>query len=469
MLSGLEYFLGLRLLIALQAAGLDTKLLTAPLNALIALLVVPFVVQTGFALYRAGYQAWLKVVGHPRTVLYWLLVVVALGGIYWMTPFSFKRFALPAGFVSVAPFGMAAGGLVLDRCFSWFLHHPRRTLLLCLFAAAPVAFRFVTLLAFGWQERMSGLGSGVAVSVYYTPWALLVFAGLWHFREKIGASWVIYVIMVVVILVATPILARDYGAGLIFSIPVFLLFALPLVQYPKKLVSWLYASPFLGTLCLHLGMLLIPVLGFTNQGPGGRGDAMARAKQDKAFAEAVLEQRLLISDYNKLRVLGQLSPDKLNQIGTVKSERLGLVFANLQIYGARGALGTGFLNTERAPSLGAHVSDYVSSVHVLAPFGWLGSLAVLGLAVGLGFGPLIQFRKAGLGTFDSMRKAFGLVTVWTLACAALYMFSANIGLVMFTGKNVYLLAVDSNSDLLEGTLLFGLALWAFHDTGKGTV
>ena len=40
------------------------------------------------------------------------------------------------------------------------------------------------------------------------------------------------------------------------------------------------------------------------------------------------------------------------------------------------------------------------------------------------------------------------------------MLSANIELLLFTGKNIYFLAASSLSDAVEGSLLVLLALWA---------
>ena len=58
---------------------------------------------------------------------------------------------------------------------------------------------------------------------------------------------------------------------------------------------------------------------------------------------------------------------------------------------------------------------------------------------------------------------------WILAFAALasfssagiYMVLANYGWVLFTGKNVYLLGLDSRSDTLEALLLIGMGAWAW--------
>ncbi len=57
--------------------------------------------------------------------------------------------------------------------------------------------------------------------------------------------------------------------------------------------------------------------------------------------------------------------------------------------------------------------------------------------------------------------------VWTIAVAGLYMVSANVELLLFTGKNVYFLAAASRSDLVEGTLLVLLALWALAARSPG--
>jgi hypothetical protein len=54
------------------------------------------------------------------------------------------------------------------------------------------------------------------------------------------------------------------------------------------------------------------------------------------------------------------------------------------------------------------------------------------------------------GPFPAMAAAMLLLT---LVCAGLYMVLANYGLVFFTGKNVYLLGLDSVSDTLEAILL----------------
>lgn len=57
-------------------------------------------------------------------------------------------------------------------------------------------------------------------------------------------------------------------------------------------------------------------------------------------------------------------------------------------------------------------------------------------------------------------RALAAVALYTVAFAGLYMILANYGLTFFTGKNVYLLGLDSVGDALESLALLGLAALA---------
>lgn len=60
-----------------------------------------------------------------------------------------------------------------------------------------------------------------------------------------------------------------------------------------------------------------------------------------------------------------------------------------------------------------------------------------------------------------------LATLFTVALAGLYMILANYGLTFFTGKNVYLLGLDSVGDALESLALLGMAALALGYVGRG--
>jgi hypothetical protein len=68
-------------------------------------------------------------------------------------------------------------------------------------------------------------------------------------------------------------------------------------------------------------------------------------------------------------------------------------------------------------------------------------------------------RPAGL------RRFLALVSLYAVAFAGLYMVLANYGLVFFTGKNVYLLGLDSVGDALETLALLGMAALALGMEG----
>ena len=68
---------------------------------------------------------------------------------------------------------------------------------------------------------------------------------------------------------------------------------------------------------------------------------------------------------------------------------------------------------------------------------------------------------------DSWRSFLVAGALATLSLAGLYMLLANYGLVLFTGKNVYLLGLDSVGDVLESVALLALAAWAMGAAAEG--
>ncbi len=60
----------------------------------------------------------------------------------------------------------------------------------------------------------------------------------------------------------------------------------------------------------------------------------------------------------------------------------------------------------------------------------------------------------------STPRALAFTALATFAGAGIYMVLANYGLVLFTGKNVYFLGLDSLSDTAEALALVGLGVWA---------
>ena len=230
-----------------------------------------------------------------------------------------------------------------------------------------------------------------------------------------------------------------------------LLFALPFFERPNVRNGLLFLPLALAVLFYAL----LPAI------PNWRPlPTYAEAREDPAKAEELVEKKVAVKR-NDLRFWSRLAPEELKRVGTTEAEGFLTVMENLRAYSARGPFGRGYLAVPLSSPLAAtHLNDNLSAVHLLGPFGWVGALALLLLFCGW-----IAASVAGPPAAPDLaalapRAAWGLLLLWTLSFAALYMLSANVELLLFTGKNIYFLAASSLSDAVEGSLLVLLALWA---------
>jgi hypothetical protein len=155
------------------------------------------------------------------------------------------------------------------------------------------------------------------------------------------------------------------------------------------------------------------------------------------------------------------NPDLLSDVGLDPAERVAIQYSTLQSYVSRGGwTGRGYLGEELPRHLGiTYLSDLVPMVFVLPEFGRLG---LFGLAL-LYLLSLIAIPLTARVQDDSDRLAqqglfIGLAALLAFALPSLYMILANLNLVLFTGKNMSLLSLNSLSDVLESGLLLGLAI-----------
>ncbi|HMB51695.1 MAG TPA: hypothetical protein VKU40_00175, partial [Thermoanaerobaculia bacterium] len=487
-LTGVELFLAVRLLIAYQGAYLDPTVAKAAWVSLAAWAMVPFVVQTALAGYRRVARGeampWIATLAHLAVAeLAVGCALVAAGS----DGFRFVAALLLPPLLAFAA-GPALGWLdtLLDRLPGWRpgreVDRKRWAQWVGILLAGVLGARFLVLLVFAWKERMD-LGPQLAVSVWYTPAALLVVALIWAGRRSwwsLPAAWIAWLALYLLV----PVAVRDWGVLLIFSLPPLLLFALaPWLPpaggwqrpgegqaesgwHPEKtrFHRYFHAAPLaLALLLAFVGGAVVPT--------GGAASRSAEALDSPAAAQELLAASVE-AEANKLRLWGWAAPERLRQVGTGSAESLRVVIANLETYAGRGALGQGYLGVPLSAALTAtHLDDNLSAVHVLATFGWLGALLLLAALVAWALAPFVL--PAGESETEApeadalpARRAFGLLVLWTFAAAGLYMFSANVALSLFTGKNVYLLAAASLSDAVEGTLLALLALWAFEMPAK---
>ncbi len=179
---------------------------------------------------------------------------------------------------------------------------------------------------------------------------------------------------------------------------------------------------------------------------------------------------------NQLRLWEPLAPERLQWVGTKSAEELLIVAQTMKSLSASGPLGQGFLAQRLPPVLrSTQTTDNVPAVHILGPFGQLGAVALIvavtvwvaiislsAQRLSASFGGRLPGEKGLAGA--GRRRAAILSTVAVFAALIVlttdaYMILANMGYLPFTGKNVYLLAALSKSDLLEGVILLLMAAW----------
>ncbi|HEY0115317.1 MAG TPA: hypothetical protein VGB54_06315, partial [Allosphingosinicella sp.] len=158
---------------------------------------------------------------------------------------------------------------------------------------------------------------------------------------------------------------------------------------------------------------------------------------------------------NWLRLRAVFAPDQIARIGNRsaavqldQSLLLGELTGTLL---GRGWLAPVDLGTFRWQA--THLSDYLSASHIMAPFGRAGAIALL-LVLAAAAGAAVWRRVMAPAPWPNIA---GALAIWTLFGAAAYMVMANLLLVPFTGRNIYLLAASSGGDLMEG---LGLLLMA---------
>jgi hypothetical protein len=450
LLSGVEALLAMRVLIAWQGAMLEPAAASAAWESVAAYVLVPFVLHGALRLHRSRPMA--PALLHGAVAL--TLAALVLGG-------AGESAWTVSGWVAVAaasPWILASLARGVGRLLAG---PPQRHLRVAVgIAVVLVAARLALLGLLGWKERMSMAGlPPMAVSIWVVPATLVCFALLFCARERPRALLALAG-TALALFVVVPLLVSDHGFPLVFSLPVLVLFALPAARSGRSGRDLLLAGPLVLVLLAHIAVAAAPRLGLSRALAGWDPDDIIGARTSATAAEGLLE-RHLAADRNVLRLWSKLAPEALRRAGTLDAESLSVVMENLRRYASQGVLGGGYLDVPlSAPLRETHLDDNLGAVHLLATFGWLGATLLLLLLWGWALAPE---RVAAADMADLRpREVFGLLVIWTFLAAALYMLAANTLLVLFTGKNVYLLAAASRSDLVEATLLVFLGLWAFE-------
>jgi hypothetical protein len=163
---------------------------------------------------------------------------------------------------------------------------------------------------------------------------------------------------------------------------------------------------------------------------------------------------------NQLRLWAFGSPDQVERYGSWEAENLRVWSQHLSDYTAT-LFGHGYLAPVNLSVLKpVQLNDNVSTIHVMAPYGRFGAaalllcLGVLAAAAARVTRPEVTLENGGA---PGQGRLIGLMSLWILFGVGAYVVLANLQLAPFTGRNVYLLAAASDSDLLEGMTLFIMA------------
>jgi hypothetical protein len=320
------------------------------------------------------------------------------------------------------------------------------------FVLVVVLARVVAALG-GFKERLAG----IPISLVYLPLALAGLAAfIYATRERRSAGGaIVFGLLLLAAFVVAPGSVSDWGFC-IFG------FAAAFWVLPRGVALWRAKAPLSGSLWIApsavIALAAAAICVAPLFGSARLTDAVAHgADLSDAQAVALLDQ-LTIRDPNAMRVWAITDPGRIDASGADLAEQHRAWSASLTDY--TGSLeGKGLLAQSRLPAAltADHMDDNVSAVHLMAPFGRLGAAAML----------LLLFAQArwaapqpASGQPASARTTLGLLALWTVFAAAAYMVLDNLQLLPFTGKNIYFLSPASTGDLWEGTVMFGLGLFA---------
>ncbi|CAN5308704.1 hypothetical protein BH10PSE2_BH10PSE2_24500 [soil metagenome] len=486
LVAGLQTLLGLRMMIAFAGVVADPELdqgLAATGQAALAyvalpaallllapplsearrrrrdlLLIAAFVAASGLAihLWMAGVPGpWFATWTRPE---FWRLVpgglatVAAAAVLVWTVALAFGptlggRFA-----------GMAArqGGQVGRWLTAMSARFQQWRSVLPITALGRLALGLVSI-----KERLPVLG--FAVSALYTPALIIGLSGLmaeatrvegWQ-RFRLGA---VFCVALAVLFVLLPVGVKDNGYALV-GIPVMVMVGWGVWQRRGQIADragWLsgaaWAAPLAGAILAVMAASVV-----LQAPPAASPDDIDRAAVAASDQPALdILARAGAYSQNQLRLWAFGSPGQVERYGSWEAENLRVWSQHLSDYTAT-LLGRGYLAPVNLSVLKpVQLNDNVSTIHVIAPFGRVGAAGLL-LCLGVLAAAAARATRPEADAQPSQARLIGLMALWVLFGVGAYVVLANLQMVPFTGRNVYLLAAASDSDLLEGATLIAMA------------
>ena len=392
---------------------------------------------------------------------------------------SWSRFgagALPADASTVLVRGIPARATVAAAAIRRWATDSKSVFWPILLLAITGGIRTVLAVLHILREAVSPFHVRMPVSIIYTPlclalfaWALLRIGKASQLRPRprghlwqAPALWAAWILACAV----GPTAAHDSGYVFTNSGP-FLLWGALAAMGATSLGLWARAWLAAPGALFVVGFA---VLSLSGSGMPRDGDAITRAAANPTSpgAHRLLDRYSdakkvfgLVDKANLLRLEAVFNPAAMSSEASWSAERDRSVIADRGAY-ADTMGGRGWLNLERPNLLEAdQLDDNVSIIHIISPFGRAGGAAFLLLeGVVAAAATLAMFRRSAPDIVAlPLQTSLGLLCLWTLFAVSAYMFLDNVQIVPFTGRNVYLLAARSLSDLVEGLLILSLAYW----------
>jgi hypothetical protein len=293
--------------------------------------------------------------------------------------------------------------------------------------------------------------------------------GWWGVAAGLFAVWV----FVGLAFLATGLLVQDLGLFIVHALPAAFLLAL-LVAWPAEGTAAprpasrdgararLWAGYGLAALLALLPLLLLPVFNRWPEGFVAAYDRVATLGEPAPEGLADPAARLRASpEQQRFRLLMLANPELLSRVGIKPSEQAAVQYATIRDYASdAGWVGDGFASSSLPPHLGVtYLNDLMPMAFVLSDFGKLGmaGLALTYLAVLLAAAWALRGRAARGRRWGRQGAWIATAALLAFALPGIYMILANLNLLLFTGKNATLLALNSTSDVLEAGALLGLA------------
>lgn len=314
---------------------------------------------------------------------------------------------------------------------------------LLLIAAAAFTIVRLLMLLFGWKES-ANVGVRVSLSVLHIPAAIILqgfyFQRVWQRVTRHGSlrrpDLVAALAILAFVWVIPAAITSDIGLALL-NVPLFVLLLLAVSRHART-----HEGKWLARVLVALVVLFLA------------GGPIVRL-----FLPLVRSEEFLLSaasDSNYARFLHFAAPERLQEFATRRGESLAITSAILQSYISTGLFGKGYGHSDVSPYLGdTALRDFAPAVFVAAEWGLIGTLAalLLYLLFPVAARDWLPWSNEYPSDETPPGPTIAFLAAATIAVSSIYMILANHELLLLTGKNAYLLGLDSAGDVIETMVL----------------